>query len=503
MNRESDIGEFYRGQTLFITGATGFMGKVLVEKLLRSCPDLDTMYLLLRSKKNEHILERADKLLTDPVFGKIEKSQLAKVVPIPGDISQPGLGLSPEYINLIDITGGFWLQSRKLLAERVTTVFHSAATVRFADPMAVTLRTNLRGTAEMVRLCKEMNHLRAFVYVSTAYTHCVRSEIDETTYEMPITPEFALESLEKMTEEQLEEIAPKMMGEWPNNYAFSKALAETLVARGINEVPVVIFRPSIVISCSQEPLPGWNDNLNGPSGIVVGSSMGIIRVTNCDVRMRSDFVPADLAINAIISSAWDAAQKPPKPATILNFTSGNRNPLTWHEYQQTLTKVGEKNPPIMALWYHSIMVIRNPVLYQFYAFLVHFLPALLIDTIAFLAGKKRRMVRLNKRIESQSKLLAFFCTRQWNFDDTNVQKLIARMSSHDRELFPCDLAKLDWKTYLEVYYMGVRRYLIKDDDSTVPAALKRYQRLYYLHRGVQCALLVLGLGLVSNLTYLL
>ncbi|KAJ3651162.1 hypothetical protein Zmor_017218 [Zophobas morio] len=45
------IPEFFRNKTIFITGGSGFIGKVLEEKLLRSCPDLKTIYLLLREKK--------------------------------------------------------------------------------------------------------------------------------------------------------------------------------------------------------------------------------------------------------------------------------------------------------------------------------------------------------------------------------------------------------------------------------------------------------------------
>lgn len=46
------ICEFYSGKNVLITGATGFCGTVLVEKLLRSCGSIGKIYILVRRKKN-------------------------------------------------------------------------------------------------------------------------------------------------------------------------------------------------------------------------------------------------------------------------------------------------------------------------------------------------------------------------------------------------------------------------------------------------------------------
>lgn len=56
------IPEYFANQHILITGGTGFVGKVLVEKLLRSCPDIATITLLVRSKRGISPQERWKKI---------------------------------------------------------------------------------------------------------------------------------------------------------------------------------------------------------------------------------------------------------------------------------------------------------------------------------------------------------------------------------------------------------------------------------------------------------
>jgi alcohol-forming fatty acyl-CoA reductase len=87
----SHIADFYKGRSILITGATGFMGKVshqkllknarrqywyfsaflqaqvLVEKLLRSCPDVKNLYLLMRPKRGQDVRTRLTELLNAQV----------------------------------------------------------------------------------------------------------------------------------------------------------------------------------------------------------------------------------------------------------------------------------------------------------------------------------------------------------------------------------------------------------------------------------------------------
>ena len=121
---ESEIASFYANSVIFITGASGFVGKVLVEKLLRSCPDISRIYLLLRSKRGSTSEQRLAAFCESEIFDKLRSAGCPigkKLVAVEGDISQPKLGISDSQYDQ--------------LLEEVTIVFHSAASVRFDDPL--------------------------------------------------------------------------------------------------------------------------------------------------------------------------------------------------------------------------------------------------------------------------------------------------------------------------------------------------------------------------------
>lgn len=87
-----------------------------------------------------------------------------------------------------------------------------------------------------------------------------------------------------------------------------------------------------------------------------------------------------------------------------------------------------------------------------------------------------RLFKLYQKIDKLTAAPAFFTTHTWNFSDKNVQDAFDTMSTVDKEIFKFDLTKLDWETYIPIYYMGMRQFILKDEVSTIPAALKRYDR---------------------------
>lgn len=69
------IRDFYKGKTIFITGASGFMGKVLMEKLLYSCSELKEIIILMRPKRGKSGAQRVKDFATLPVSLKLPTFQ--------------------------------------------------------------------------------------------------------------------------------------------------------------------------------------------------------------------------------------------------------------------------------------------------------------------------------------------------------------------------------------------------------------------------------------------
>lgn len=67
MSELNSVQKFYAGKTIFITGASGFMGKVLIEKLLYSCYDVKEIIILMRSKQGKSPQQRVESFLKLPV----------------------------------------------------------------------------------------------------------------------------------------------------------------------------------------------------------------------------------------------------------------------------------------------------------------------------------------------------------------------------------------------------------------------------------------------------
>lgn len=97
------IEKFYSGSTVLVTGATGFLGTVLVEKLLR-CFDVKKIYLMIRSKNGISVDERLQQFKEVQIFDILRKQKWAvfeKLVAVEIDYNTHDLSIDPDLLDKI------------------------------------------------------------------------------------------------------------------------------------------------------------------------------------------------------------------------------------------------------------------------------------------------------------------------------------------------------------------------------------------------------------------
>lgn len=456
---KSAIQEFYSGATVFITGGTGFMGKVLTEKLLRSCPDVAEIILLVRSKKDKSCYERLDNIFDEALFSQIGVKCRHKVTVVNGDCSLPDLGLS--------------VFDRTNLTQKVEVVFHGAATVRFDEPLSHAVAVNVQGTKAMLDLAKQMTKLKAFVHVSTVYANCHLPEIEEKFYPPYYDGDKVMKLVDCLEKPDIDQLTPTLLKDMPNTYSYTKCLAEDLIKNYSKGMPVAVFRPSIIVATKQEPLCGWIDNMYGPTGILVFSAMGMLPSLHCHVDFVTDIVPVDMAINALMATAWQvhsdgctlAETTTPK---VYNYVSSPERPIDWSTFW-ILSLKHWKNT-VHDLWYPFIIWNSFGLVHTVQFFLQVTLPCWLINVAARLVGKQSNIMKLSQKAKKLSQLTTFFTTRQWKFHNDNVRRLWDSLGSADRQLFPFSFSDHKWDSFIEDYMLGIRLYVLKDDTSKLGMA---------------------------------
>ncbi|XP_012144429.1 putative fatty acyl-CoA reductase CG5065 [Megachile rotundata] len=478
----TSVKEFYRDRSIFITGGTGFMGKVLVEKLLRSCPGIKNIYLLMRPKRGQDVQQRLRQLLDGPLFEKLRRDypqELSKVIPVAGDITEHELGISEA--------------DQAVLIKNVSVVFHSAATVKFDEALKLSVTINMVGTKQLLNLCHRMCNLEALIHVSTAYCNCDRKDVAEEIYPLEAEPEHVIALTKIMDTKMVDEITPALIGNRPNTYTFTKALTERILQLESGYLPVAIVRPSIVLSSLREPVAGWVDNCNGPTGLIAAVGKGVFRTMLCHENMIADLVPVDIVINLMICAAWRTATNRTKTIPVYNCCTGQQNPITWKQFVDLMFKYTRKHPPNGAIWYPGGRCRNSVIMNQMCALFQHVVPAYILDFFCRLKGKPTIMVGLQVKLRKAAKCLEYFSTQQWNFRDDNVRNLEEQLSLEDRQTFMFDVRQIDWPTYLEHYILGIRHFLLKESPDTLPAARTHIKRLYWFHKALEFAMLLVVL----------
>ncbi len=203
---------------VLLTGATGFVGMELLARYLQR-GDRDVV-TLVRADSPEGAQARIDGVLEN-LFGADAPAYRDRVHAVAADMTAPGLGIGDA--------------ERDRVAERVTKIIHSAASVSFTLPLEEARAINRDGTRRMLELAdltRDRGGLECYAHISTAFV--------SGDHPGP----FA-------------ECDADVGQRFHNSYEQSKFEAEQLIRA--HDLPYTILRPSIVVGDRNN---GWTSAFN-------------------------------------------------------------------------------------------------------------------------------------------------------------------------------------------------------------------------------------------------
>ncbi|KAH8343842.1 hypothetical protein KR059_011924 [Drosophila kikkawai] len=484
VNCQPDI---YDDAVVFITGATGFVGKTLLEKLLWSFPRIKRIYMLIRPKGGVTVQERFRGFLQNPIFERLtteHPERLKKIFYFSGNIEDDNFGKTLEITNETTSAHqrppptGLNESDRAVLCAEVNIIFHSAATVRFNECLKVSARVNSQATFNLLELCREMAQLRSFLYVSTAYCNPGRKYVDEQVYPTmpPVDWRQFLACTQKIPDDYLNRLADYIKGPHVNTYTFTKSIAEQIVNAYRHVIPIVIVRPSIVTAAYREPYPGWIDNIQAISGIMMEIGKGGISSILGDKNLICDIIPVDFVVNAMIMMVSKAQLG---SLSICNATSGVTNPITWQRLGELTMKWSRIYPTRRMIMFPNFKYRCSSMKHEVAVWVLHFVPALLMDLRTLLLAQKKRLVTpIAKKFRQACLAGSFFSLNEWIFKNKSRFYFKELINNGTYPTLYWNLEELDYDDYVRRHMIGINKYLHRE-KFTVDANKFMVTRIYW------------------------
>lgn len=327
MKHVFSIVDTLAGRHIFLIGATGFLGKVVLSTLCKTVPEIGSVTCLVRPGRNgqtAHERFRAE-CWDSPVCAPLrtalgataERFYAEKIAVCEGDITHPDLGLDAA--------------ATRIVRERSPLVINLSGLVNFNPPLAAALATNVTGVAHVARFAARCPDA-ALLHISTCYVAGARSG---TFAEEPLrfdhrkeiaTLEAVLHRTHGARATEIGLARARVLG-WPNIYTFTKALGEQVVAATAN-CRFTIVRPAIIESAMTYPEPGWNEGINTSAPLAFLGLLGQARYP-CGDGVILDVIPVDQVANALCIIAAASLRGVARP--LYQLGSSDTNPLLMRE----------------------------------------------------------------------------------------------------------------------------------------------------------------------------
>ncbi|KAM7352868.1 putative fatty acyl-CoA reductase CG5065 isoform 2-T3 [Cochliomyia hominivorax] len=478
------ITDFFANREIFVTGATGFLGKSLIEKLLRDIP-IKVLYVLIRGKKTLTAEQRLEQLKEDKVFDLIREKcpeVLNKLHAIQGDGKEVGLGIKPSDLELM---------------KNVSMIFHIAANVKFDDPLKSSILLNTRCTYELVKIAEKLKNLVVFTHCSTGFCNPFNHVVEEKVYKMPVDWRKTIQIAETFDEYTINALCAKYTGFYPNTYTFTKNLSEQIIEEYSSKLPMIIFRPTVVTSAHKEPFPGWADNINGGQSGCVGSGIGIFPAFYGNGNMYVDFVPIDMVTNLTIVAAYKRAiqvtskTNHPNGLDVINCAATDDLKINLSASLDLAIRSFKLNPMENCIWsYDSISATTC-----YYNFLIQILMtniplALIIDNILRFKGHKTIIMRTTRRIVYAFKAISFFSLREYEWKKENMLDLLNWIPENEVKKMHTILQDedRDYFIYFDNLAKGIKYFLFNQSPQASESTLKRHKIMTFVNQIVKFVL---------------
>eukprot|EP01111_Echinosteliopsis_oligospora_P006266 TRINITY_DN2032_c0_g1_i1.p1 TRINITY_DN2032_c0_g1~~TRINITY_DN2032_c0_g1_i1.p1 ORF type:complete len:1215 (-),score=254.54 TRINITY_DN2032_c0_g1_i1:38-3682(-) len=468
------IRQFYAGKNIFVTGATGFIGKVLLEKILWDL-DVNQVYVLIRGSGESTAKERfEDEILASRCFDRLRERHgkdfmsfaTSKVVPLAGDLSQHNVGLSPGDIDT--------------LIRNCNVIIHCAASIDFKERLDKAVESNVLAPLRMLSLAKRMKNLDAFVHCSTCYVNANRpfETHSETLPPLKFNPEDMVHYIMKQKVADIDKVTDNLLSKYgyPNTYTFTKAMSENIVAARRGELPIYIVRPAIVGASWKEPVPGWIDSVAAIGAVILYVGVGAVHFMTGSCRSYGDIIPCDHVCNALIAAGAAIANK--NQLRIAHVGTSHRNPLTWFQIGFYVDEYWRHSKPKKSISDPSFFMHDSKLVWEARHLANYTLPSTMYSLYAFMFGnakqrgdaeKYRKLARAARMINDT---FSHFTANEWIFrTDTLTSTYANEFDAEDREVFFYNVDNIEWQSYYANFCFGLHKYMLKEEGIRTPSGL--------------------------------